>query len=509
MDRATDLASELREIQVQASLVLKNERRLAAIPMAVDGACKLASFVALSYLAYLGLAHLTGSPWPSLDTATLLVVPGLALAFFLAALFLAGRRSISQGEALAVADQRHDFADRLQTAAEFLLCRERTSFMEAALLDAVQFAKVAKAQGLPKVEAPVEFSRRVRISAGATLLFLLLAFLIPAPLVAEVKMDSESDNRVARLDPAQTSARERVKERQAAARKKEESEKIESTKGTRAVAARGRKDSIDSSDIKRTRGVLGSGQSSDASSASGSSEARGAPSQQAQASLAGKKPAKKKKKRQAKKHKKPKTETLVARKEEESSGATAGRGAASGSNKSPSPSPWSSKDQVTSDDEEDLEDDEEVDDEFDNSDARGGVQPHLRDRRPPVNRDLGIGFGNQKNPDANGRGGPSELKKSRGVASLVLGVPISDHVKGRPNPGKTKITQERVEPEAEDAAAVKAGQRAPRNAPLGSFESPPLNAWMRDLIRNYFRLIRQTGNEPSKTSKQQDKSSGD
>ena len=42
-------------------------------------------------------------------------------------------------------------------------------------------------------------------------------------------------------------------------------------------------------------------------------------------------------------------------------------------------------------------------------------------------------------------------QKSRGVASLVLGVPIPDRVKGQPGPGRTKVTQERIEPEAEDA----------------------------------------------------------
>ena len=50
-----------------------------------------------------------------------------------------------------------------------------------------------------------------------------------------------------------------------------------------------------------------------------------------------------------------------------------------------------------------------------------------------------IGFGNRPSPDANGRGGPSQAKKSRGTASLILGVPIPDHIKGQPNPGKTKI----------------------------------------------------------------------
>ena len=147
---------------------------------------------------------------------------------------------------------------------------------------------------------------------------------------------------------------------------------------------------------------------------------------------------------------------------------------------------WTSKDQVVSEDEEDLEQDEEVDDEFDDSDARGGLQPNLRDRRPPVNRDLGIGFGNAKNPDANGRGGPSEQKKSRGVAALVLGVPIPDHVKGKPNPGKTKITQERVEPKAEKAGRTDASERTARGSPVGHLSQPDLLPWMRDLVRDYF-----------------------
>ena len=131
-----------------------------------------------------------------------------------------------------------------------------------------------------------------------------------------------------------------------------------------------------------------------------------------------------------------------------------------------------------------------MDDEFDNSDARGGLQPALRDRKPPVNRDLSIGFGNMSNPDANGRGGPGTRKKSRGVASLVLGVPIPDHIKGRPNPGKTKITQERVEPQPEDIASVKASPRRPRGTPAGHLSNPELAPWMQDLVRAYFRAIR-------------------
>lgn len=293
---------------------------------------------------------------------------------------------------------------------------------------------------------------------------------------------------LAQLEPAKTKSRQESKN--PAATPKPEDKQANTPQQPQQPSARpSRKDKQAGAAEKKTQGAMGNGQSADAASASGKSQARGAPSSQAQASKTGKKSKKKHKNKKPKKTK-PQETPKAPKTPNEDSGSTAGRGAASGSNKSPSASPWTSKDQVTSEDEEDLENDEEVDDEFDDSDSRGGVQPHLRDRRPPVNRDLGIGFGNAKNPDANGRGGPSEQKKSRGVASLVLGVPIPDHVKGMPNPGKTKITQERVEPQAETAKATTASSRTPRQSPLGFLPRPQLTPWMRDLVRSYFRSIR-------------------
>jgi len=115
--------------------------------------------------------------------------------------------------------------------------------------------------------------------------------------------------------------------------------------------------------------------------------------------------------------------------------------------------------------------------------------PNLRDRRPPVNRDLSIGFGNQPDEEANGRGGPSQAKKSRGTASLVLGVPVPDHIKGQPNAGRTKITQERVEPQDDDAPDVAAAGRGTRQGPAGHVARPELAPWMRALVRAYFLSI--------------------
>ena len=102
---------------------------------------------------------------------------------------------------------------------------------------------------------------------------------------------------------------------------------------------------------------------------------------------------------------------------------------------------------------------------------------------------------NQPDPDANGRGGPSEMKKSRGTASLVLGVPIPDRVKGQPNPGKTKITQERIEPRAEETSNLDAEARRPREEPIGPLRRRELAPWMRTLVREYFLTQRNRRDE--------------
>ncbi len=130
----------------------------------------------------------------------------------------------------------------------------------------------------------------------------------------------------------------------------------------------------------------------------------------------------------------------------------------------------------------------------------------MRDRRAPVNRDLQIGFGtNRPNPDANGRGGPGGQKKSRGVASLVLGVPIPDRVNGQPNKGRIRITQQRITPEAEQSDPVAAQDRLPRNAAVGPIHHPDFSPWLQDLVRRYFLARR--AKHPLKTSAKQTASS--
>ncbi|MDA1260376.1 MAG: hypothetical protein O3A20_07110, partial [Planctomycetota bacterium] len=235
---------------------------------------------------------------------------------------------------------------------------------------------------------------------------------------------------------------------------------------------------------KSSRGLTGEGAAATPAQASASSESQGFPSAKADSKEAGdpgKSPTPKPRKPKA-----PSEVPPPKKKPAEESGSTAGKGVGHGSSRNPGSTDWESKDQTSTDEEDPLDDDEDVDDEDSESEARGGLQPSLRDRRPAVNRDLRIAFGNRPNPDANGRGAGGEQKKSRGVASLVLGVPIPDHVKGKPNPGRTKITQERVEPKAEDAPLADAVAHSPRSGSPGILSQFELDPWMRALVRSYF-----------------------
>ena len=78
---------------------------------------------------------------------------------------------------------------------------------------------------------------------------------------------------------------------------------------------------------------------------------------------------------------------------------------------------------------------------------------------------------------------------SDGAGGWYLGG-LFDHVKGQPNPGRIKITQERVEPRADEAALISAAGRQERNAPMGALMRSELPPWMREIVRSYFLKLR-------------------
>ena len=487
--RRDGLRRELDQLAASAAKSIRAKRRRDAWSRGIDGALPFAVVVPLLWLLALGTGWLEGAPrgWVLLATA---LAP---LAWLAGRVLRAQLAPVEERDALAVLDRECGLEDRLLSAREFLDTDLDSPFVEAALDDAA--AQVARARAAePRLASePWSPDGTTWGIAAVTAALLLWVFLFgPRAFDEEPRGPGAStgqdelallDARPERGQPAPPPGREDV------AREEPEPPGAPPTPSPQAAERRDASGAL-SDHTKESAGKTGEGRSSAAESSSSASESRGQPSNQSQASKApekeGQQPA------QKKKPKKP-AETVETPKknDEDDSGSTAGRGSSKGSSKNPVVSKWSSKDQVTHQDDQEIEDDEETEDEEEDQESRGGMQPNLRDRKPPVSRDLRIGFGNNKNPDANGRGGPSEAKKSRGTASLVLGVPIPDRVKGQPSPGKTKITQERIEPKAEEAPSLEAAPRAPRAAPAGFIEERDLSPWMRTLVRQYFLTLRE------------------
>ncbi len=127
-----------------------------------------------------------------------------------------------------------------------------------------------------------------------------------------------------------------------------------------------------------------------------------------------------------------------------SGGAMAAGTSRMGGNFSPVTHSWKTMERGGEEDSGGEDQDQEVDEEKRRSRQRGGTQPSLRDRRPPPSRDLGLSQpGDQP---GKGRGGPTPPKKDRGTAALILGLPLPDTIKGLPNPGTSRVEQERTSP---------------------------------------------------------------
>lgn len=402
------------------------------------------------------------------------------------------RSSLHADEALSLWDHQLQLRDRLRNASVFLRRSERTIFMDAAIEDAVRHLPVTDESRLKHPKASFQWHRRERLWSVAAGGFMVLGLILGVWEVLADRPVAESEQ-VAQSHTVSTQEMRPEQENQSQSMP-EETSLHEPTKPLQQQSSKSKTHAYSleiEDEAKESEGKTGSGRSSAAESSSGASKARGVPSQQGQIS----KPGKKKDGPDRKSEKKKEAKAIPQdspNKDGQESGATAGRGSSRGSNRNPAVSEWSSKDHVNEPDDSDLEEEDEIEDEDEEQESRGGMQPSLRDRKPPTSRDLSIGFGNRPNPDANGRGGPSEQKKSRGTASLVLGVPIPDRVKGQPNPGKTKITQERVEPRSEPLEALPADQRPPREDPLTAPRRQELQPWMRAMVRNYFLSLRNT-----------------
>ncbi len=502
-EQDSQLRGHLSSLTERGTQELRAVRIARALKPAMPKALLLLWVVPLAFLASRWLTGAEALPGPWTTIAIALVVPALYLAFQAAR---AAMVTIAPTAPLAAIDSHLELEDRLGTAAEFLQDQDRSSFREAAVEDGLDAATRAAKGDWSLPRAQWKPGGGAWPHATAAILFLALNFFVGSA-IPEVPTGNGGENDtslVAGLDKSPQS-------KDSQAQGKEDPtplpapEKKDTKKEDSAPAKEKEKAGKLSKQTKPSEGKTGSGKSSDAQSQTAASESRGAPSGQTPAPPKGK-PKKPLESKKPKKKKAAEDKPRKPKNDEDQGGSTAGKGSAKGSNRNTTTSKWSSKDQVTTPDEQEIEEDEDTEDEEEEQENRGGMQPNLRDRRPPVSRDLRIGFGNQPNPDANGRGGPSEAKKSRGTASLVLGVPIPDRIKGQPNPGPTRITQERIEPSPEDPTPETARAQNTRGKTVGNVVKPlpptggrtdeaggNLSPWMSRLVRNYFTARRTAG----------------
>ena len=283
------LKSDLDAICTRAKAVLRREHRRRVTWPALRSGATLSASAGLGLIAYLGLSSLGGLPFPDIawpGLSAIVLVPGALYA--LIQILAATARAVSADRALAAADARHDLADRLRAATEFLGTQDRSPFMDAALVDATAYSAKLKNQVIPEHTTQTGSPSAALGWISLALMFIAAACWIPAPTSIINPTGPDKTRQVAQLEPI--GARQRPESKSQAPTPKPEEPKSTSAQQPRQQTARpSRQDSQVGAEQKKTQGTMGSGQSADAASASGKSRARGAPSSQAQASKTGKK----------------------------------------------------------------------------------------------------------------------------------------------------------------------------------------------------------------------------
>lgn len=443
----------------------------------------LAAVVAQLLRWYLGFSANLFMPWYAWAILTLLVPIG-----WLFARALTQQIEISRQRALRTTDKALGSTERLETADDFVRKSDRNGFMAAAIEDASEWAE--RGQGLTlsankQRSSIIGVLWTIPVAAIGLILSGLLAGFESLPTSASTDPDSANRTEVAATTTNENEKPKAKPEIEEPELKEEPPRTKPEERSNKAVNRQGSAGAAIPDTAEESSGKLSEGETRESQQSANPSNAKGSPSASGQPSKSGDE-SKRKKKPQKKSPSKDR-EKKERKQEDKPSGATAGQGSSKGSDNNAAPSDWASTSQSATPDDEDLEDEDQVDDEEEEQESRGGVQPNMRDRRTPVNRDLQIGFGsNRPNPDANGRGGPGGQKKSRGVASLVLGVPIPDRVNGQPNKGRIRITQQRITPETEVSELLAAQERPEKSGEVGRIHHPEFTPWLHEYVKKYF-----------------------
>lgn len=184
-------------------------------------------------------------------------------------------------------------------------------------------------------------------------------------------------------------------------------------------------------------------------------------------------------------------ESKEEEKDDSASGIAGGKG--TGSGKQSASTEMLEQHSRSREDDFDQDVDQESDDEEDEEqEAASAAKPMLNQRKAPVDRQLtpsGVGF--EENENANGRGGPGGLKKTRGVAAMLLGVPMPDKLRSQINVGRIKVQRERSVPIPNQVQTTNSENRGQMDENVGTFSRTEMKPWMRDVAKKYFLDLRQ------------------
>ena len=439
-------------------------------------------------LALIGnLAGLVGpSLWPlaAVPTVVLAVVaPLVIVAVYTLVVVL--REKTDRRVCLALFDTLLGFKGRLQTADEFLSRGPANPFEHAAVEDAAPFAQLARDTELPAVRTPPPVLRARRWPLGVVSALVLAAALLLGEIapVTNNPVIAMADESPARLVTAVETPVEKDAEPplpKETSRRSLDSEPLSSVSEAEPGG--------ESERAARSQSGTGDARSSSAKSSKAASLAQQAGKAAAGASGEGSSKKQTPRERPAKprRENKSRPEETKEQQPEASKGVSGGTGRSSGSRTSASDQAAADDKARNDEDEGDATDDAE-EEEDEEQKAGSASKPMLNNRKAAVDRSLSpSGLSDQENDQANGRGGPSGLKKTRGVAAMLLGVPMPDHLRGKSNPGRIKVERERADPEPKTALAADAAERGSRRESIGYLPHPALPPWMQETVRDYF-----------------------
>jgi hypothetical protein len=443
------------------------------------GSLGLLSIAAVFLLLHL-LSWSLGTPTPGL--AQILAVIGVfwALVFVLSlvsGILGAANHPSHAAERLDLSQATHN---RIATAIALLRSGDESPFARAAILDGLEYLERLQSEN-PHVDVPPFSWRRAVLSLTAAVAMMLTGlFLVPKPGTAA---SDGTPNGIASSEPSlPTGSPVPEDDDKSAPRSAETTKTIPSERptskppSTTAEANAKRPETASESRSMGSMASPASGESRSSQTASSSNSA--ASGSGAKSEPQNNEPSHAPKPREAKKQTasqpKPKPQ------DEKKGGSISARGSSGAGSMQTAQSESPNDVKAKSDDSDDFQNEEEPDEEMDPDKQRLGAQPALKNRSSKVSRELslvtGLSLANKQN---RGRGGPGGQKKSRGTATMIMGVPIPGFVRGRLLPGPTKSTQEEIEPspvEGAYAAAAAQAQARPEEEPQERYHPAAANA---------------------------------